>query len=240
MLKAVIENNEKRAYFDFCGTWNQLERAIRKVVSADYISSLYVINDDVKLHITKSSNDVFEIIKELITPTDKIYDIYYICKKLQYDDIGFKDKFISEYDSFFSIKDVRRMFVEYSHNKFNEKSQKEPFTNIKNPYDLIYEPMKLFGTRVLYSEWKIDYNELPKGLYRYELYEEGGNISGIGHGILFNNYGTIISDRQLKISQYGYRSVNEEKDIVYSEEPGVTLKQYIHESKLIEKNIYQR
>lgn len=240
MLRAVIESENKRAYFDFCGTWDKLEKAVRKVTDVDYISKLKVKNDDVAIHITKYSSDIFDKVDLLITPTDSIYDIYFICNKLQYDDIDFKDKFNKEYGSFESITDVRKMFVEYSHNKFIEKSNNEPYGKIKNPNDLIYEPMKIFGTRVLYNEWKIDLNELPRDLYKYELYEENGNICGIGKGVLFNNYGTIISDRPLKLNQDDYRTINEAKDIVYSEEPGVSLRQYIHELKNFEKYSHQR
>ena len=97
MLRAVIESEHKKAYFDFCGTWDQLEKAVRQVITIDYIRSVKMESDNVHVRVTKCSKDVFEKVKMLITSDDSIFNIYFVCKKLQYDDIGFKDRFVSKY-----------------------------------------------------------------------------------------------------------------------------------------------
>lgn len=47
MLRAIIESEDKKASFDFCGTWEQLEKAVRQVIQLN-IHEYKAINNQVR------------------------------------------------------------------------------------------------------------------------------------------------------------------------------------------------
>lgn len=237
MLRCVIIKDDKKVGFDFCGKWETFEKALSKIDLIENIQNLKVNDSNYEFRITSYSKDIYKKIKSLISPEDKLYDIYYVCKKAQYDNIHFfSTEFVDKYRHINNITELRNLYVKYSHNLYNSINNNDcnRYPNI-NLY--FFEPMKLFGHKVLFTESRIASKDLPKELYKYELREDGENIVEIGKSILINHYGTIISNKKIKLNNEGYRDIDELKDIKYSIEPEVTLKQYMNEFKV--KNMHR-
>lgn len=76
-----------------------------------------------------------------------------------------------------------------------------------------FEEMKLFDHPVLFTPIRIDSETMPKGLYKYEVRDESGEICQIAKGIMVNHWGTIISNKQIRLDSDGYRQIDEEKDM---------------------------
>ena len=99
----------------------------------------------------------------------------------------------------------------------------------------LFEPLKLFGIPVLFTDDHIDKNILPKSIYRYEIRhdDEGkGEMCEIAHRVIVNFWGTILSNRKINLSPNGYREIDENKDVEYSQESkNITMKDYIDRNK---------
>ena len=93
----------------------------------------------------------------------------------------------------------------------------------------LFEPMKLFGKLVLFTPSRIKTEDIPSGLYRYELRHDDecqGIICQISTRILVNHWGTILSNKPIKLDPDGYRDIDEDKDIEYLSSPAITVSQY--------------
>ena len=93
----------------------------------------------------------------------------------------------------------------------------------------LFEPMKLFGKSVLFTPRRISKDELPDGIFKYELRhdDEGlGIICQISTRILVNHWGTVLSNKPIKLDLDGYRDIDEDKDIEYLSTPCITISQY--------------
>lgn len=92
-----------------------------------------------------------------------------------------------------------------------------------------FEQIKLFGKTVLFSPSRINTEDIPKGIYKYELRHDDecqGIICQISTRILINHWGTILSNKPIKLDQDGYRDIDEDKDIEYLNSPAITISQY--------------
>lgn len=78
-----------------------------------------------------------------------------------------------------------------------------------------FEEIQLFGNPVLMHPLRIDPASIPKGLYKYEIREEDGEICQISKKILVDHWGTIISNKKIELNNDGYRYIDEDKDIRY-------------------------
>ena len=82
MLKAVIENNGKRAYFDFCTNkgFGVIINALKRI---DYDNSDYysIKAKDVNLRFT-AQTERFHAIKDLVQSETSIHDIFIACQTL--------------------------------------------------------------------------------------------------------------------------------------------------------------
>lgn len=104
--------------------------------------------------------------------------------------------------------------------------------------DKTYMQIKLFNKPVLFSYLRIDNNDLPKNIHKYEVRsdDEGiGMICEISKSIRVNFWGTILSDKPIDLTDKGYLIIDEEKDVEYMNKPSITIKQYIN--KQLNKNI---
>ena len=109
---------------------------------------------------------------------------------------------------------------------------------------LLFEPLKLYGIPVIYTDERIDKNILPKGIFRYEVRhdDEGkGEMCEIAHRVIVNHWGTILSNQKIDLSPNSYREINEEKDVEYSNEfSNITLKEYLQRNKRTKQKEIER
>ncbi|MDD6467225.1 MAG: hypothetical protein PUF50_03485 [Erysipelotrichaceae bacterium] len=90
----------------------------------------------------------------------------------------------------------------------------------------LFEPMKLFGKLVLFAPSRIKNEDISKGIYRYEYDKGRGIICQISTLILVNHWGTILSNKPIKLNPDGYCDIDEDKDIEYLSRPAITISQY--------------
>ncbi len=97
-----------------------------------------------------------------------------------------------------------------------------------------FDKILLFRRPVLFTPLRIRNQDVPSGLYKYELRHDDectGEIVQIAKGIMVNHWGTILSDHQLRLGPDGYRDIDEDKDIRYLDEPRITIKEYMKECR---------
>lgn len=104
--------------------------------------------------------------------------------------------------------------------------------NDNNPTNYNYDSIHIFGIPALYIDIRLDRSQLPKGVYCYEVQhddEHKGIITMIGHHIMVNHWGTVLTTKQIPLN-YGYREVDEDTDIQYHDKT-MKLDEFIKENK---------
>ena len=103
-----------------------------------------------------------------------------------------------------------------------------------------FEQIRLFDKPVLFTQSRINNNDLPKGIYKYELRHDDecqGIIVEISTSVLVNYWGTIISNKPIPLDKDGYREIDEDYDIQYLSKPRINLQQYLNKFKQKEMQI---
>lgn len=98
----------------------------------------------------------------------------------------------------------------------------------------VFEEVTVLNRRMLFTCSRIDRTTVPKGMYAYEIRhdDEGrGDPCEIGEHILVNFWGTVITNRPIKLERSkhtdnAYRTIDPEKDWDY-EGTDCTLKAYM-------------
>lgn len=104
--------------------------------------------------------------------------------------------------------------------------------NDNKPNNYNYDSIHIFGIPALFIDSRLDRNQLPKGVYCYEVQhddEHKGIITMIGNHIMVNHRGTVLTTKQIPLN-YGYRDVDEHKDIQYHDKT-MKLDEFIKSNK---------
>ena len=97
-----------------------------------------------------------------------------------------------------------------------------------------FEQIRLFDKPVLFTPSRINKNDLPKGIYKYELRHDDecqGIIVEISTSVLVNYWGTIVSNKPIPLDKDGYREIDEDYDIQYLSKLRINLMQYLNKFK---------
>lgn len=235
MIKAVIEKDGIKAYFDFCDSWDKIHKAIQKIDSSKNITDIRFNDVAIRTHITRYSQDIFKNIAELIQPTDRLFDVYSVCKIIQENDKDYNNQISKEISNYKNLRDIEINHTLYLYKKDVDFHNEAPL--FVDPHSQTYEVIKLFSKEVLFTPL----TKLPKGIYQYEVRnDEKGNICQIASKIIVNHWGTILSGKEIKLISDGYRNINEDKNIQCSNKPNKTLNQYIKELELKKKHLQSR
>lgn len=240
MLKAVIENNGKRAYFDLCTDkgYNAIIHALKRI---NYKGNEYylVTAGETNLRFTKVS-EKFNIIVELVQPSTYLADIFIACKILSKDD---KD-FISHIDEKYKSNKIKSISdIEFFDNLYYAKKllQEHPIA-LSDPNIIAYEQIKIFGKKALFTPHRIDKSKVPKKVYVYEAMaddDQNGEIVTLGKNIHVNFWGTILTTNKISLDK-GYHDVNEERDIVFSDKPSIHLNEFLERNPPNKNKEYSR
>lgn len=116
--------------------------------------------------------------------------------------------------------------------------------NILDAMCISFDEVKLFHKAVLFSEMRIDINTLPKGMYLYELrYADFDQTDPcqLAKGILVNFYGTIISNKKIRLDKNGLRDFSTEKnEFLFVDSNGKTINEYLEIHPLKEIKVKER
>lgn len=227
MLKAVIENNGKRAYFDFCTHkgYDVVMKALKRIGYKD--TDFYSVKaGDVNLHFTNQTERFHEV-QKLIQPKTKLHDIFIACQTLMD-----TDKQLMKYieDKFQNTEIQSVIDIRFHYQIFNAKKMEQQYpSDIPDPYEMTYDSIKIFNKNALFTPLRIDKSRVPKNIYLYETMCEdgsGGNITLIGKNIHVNFWGTILTTHKIALDN-SYRQIDEEKDIDFLSEPYTTLEAFL-------------
>lgn len=227
MLKAEISLNGKHAYFDFTTDkgYDVIIHALKRIGWQEDI--YFVTAQKVNLRFTRKTSGYYQILQDSVLPTDCIFDIFRSAQVIKQ---GNKE-FFSYLDEKIREQEIKNAASIGIYNQlFNAIiSKREHPTIIPDPNKLNYEPIRIFNKLSLYIGCRIDRTKLPKGVFCYEVMhddEQKGIMTLIGECIHVNFWGSILTTRKISLEQ-GYRVIDEEKDVRFSNDPAVMLEDYM-------------
>ena len=230
MLRAVIEKDGKKVYFDFCDKCSKVTQAIRRIDNEKSIPDLMMNNDEISIRITNFKDEEFEKLASLIQPNDRVEDVFILSHRIKYDN-EYKDYFLKHFSEYHSIHDVNQDYIHFQAKEIKKRNDIHPSIYPK-PYSINYEVIKLFGKKVLFTPSRIDVSKLPKNIHKYELRaDDKGNICELSKRISVNHWGTVLSSKEIKLDDFDYRFIDENKDIIYTNELMQTLDGYLKNTK---------
>ena len=94
---------------------------------------------------------------------------------------------------------------------------------------LNYDAVTIFGKPALFTDWRIDRDTVPSGLYCYELRhedEDWGSPCQIVRRILVNFFGTILTSEPIPLNEDGRRDFDS-AELVYTEYNTASIHKYL-------------
>ena len=231
-LYISFEKDDFRCKINLCDDWERIHRTLRKHHIDKTLYSIHMDDKNYSFALGPYSSELYQKISELISPKEQLATIHILCKFLKYGDQQFAELLpyqIDTYESVRSIEDDYRDFVDY---KLKHMSIEEKKAYQQDRLNRRYQPLKIFGKSVLFTEERIPDDQLPDGIYRYEVRHDDlnrGVMAELSKSITVNYWGTILSCCRIPLGEEGYRIIEESKDVDFLFCPSVTLQQYIDE-----------
>ena len=101
-------------------------------------------------------------------------------------------------------------------------------------YKQEFEEIELFNEKGLFTNARVANGDVPEGLYKYDLREDGeGNFCEIEKTVKVNHGGTVLLKRPLDLGRDGYLTFNEETSPNFLGQTK-TIKEYLKEEAEIE------
>lgn len=229
MLKADVHYQDEHVQIDFHDSWEEIGKACIKLVDAPF-DRLTAKN----VEFLVSSGRLYTKLQKVVNEEDTLRDIFLAYKKLQYGSKEFSQQFAKEYHEYHSAYDVNNAYIKLRQNQYDTMTPEEYkvyHSDLNNHY---YELMKIYDIPVLFTPERINMSNVPKGLHRYEVRHDDecqGIMCELGKGIMVNHWGTILSNKPIKLDAQGYRDIDEEKDIIFMDAPDMTIEEYKIEYK---------
>lgn len=229
MLKVDVHYQDEHVQIDFHDSWEEIGKACIKLVNAPF-DRLTAKN----VEFLVSSGRLYEKLQKVVSEDDTLRDIFLAYKKLQYGSKEFAQHFAKDYRKYHSAYEVNSAYIKLRQNQYDIMTPDEYMVYQSDPNNNYYELMKIFDIPVLFTPARINLSNVPKGLYRYEVRHDDecqGIMCQLGQGIRINHWGTILSNKPIKLGEDGYRDIDEEKDIIFIDAPDMTIKEYKNEYK---------
>ena len=230
-FKMILQNDDKKVYIDLSKGYDHVSNSLRKLGYYPYdVKFIHV-----RFKFTHQSNENLKYLAQIINKDDYIMDVFRAYQYLKHEK-GF-DKHLSvliKTQQVHSIKDVLiqgNLYQLYKNSKNNNipNLQKIKLENIR------FQEITIFNKPALFTPYRIDSKDLPKGLYKYECQcddNQDGIITMIGKCIHINFWGTILTTK--KIGLYlGYQHIDENKDIVFHDTNSITLSDYLNKHPVV-------
>lgn len=229
MLKADVQYQGNHVQIDFHDSWEEIGKACIKLIEAPF-DRLTAKNVEFLAY----SGRPYAKLQKVISEEDTLRDIFLAYKKLQYGRKEFAQQFAKDYRKYHSAYEVNNAYIKLRQDEYDAMSSeesKEYHSDINNHY---YELMKIYDIPVLFTPSRIKLCDVPKGMHRYEIRHDDecqGIMCQLGKGIMINHWGTILSNKPIRLDADGYRDIDEEKDIILMDAPDMTIKEYKNEYK---------
>lgn len=236
-FKMILQNDDKKVYIDLSKGYDHVSNSLRKLGYYPYDVKF----SHVRFKFTHQSNENLKYLAHVITKDDYIMDVFRAYQYLKHEK-GF-DKHLSvliKTQQVHSIKDVLiqgNLYQLYNNSKNNNipKPQKIKLEDIR------FQEITIFNKPALFTPYRIDSKDLPKGLYKYELqYDDGqdGIITMLGRNIHVNFWGTILTTKKLGL-YHGYRNVDETKDVLFADAKSISIYDYLKKHPIVKINHFR-
>lgn len=242
MLKVEFSKDGIKARANLLNSWHKISKALHKVDSNKELYELKMNDSDVHVEIKTSKGVEYSMIEILTQYDEHFLDLYESCKIIQYGDKDYIPVFKKDWEQYESCYDMKLAYDDFQNEKRDSLTpvQYEEYKN--NIFNMKFEVLTLFKNPVLFYPERISKDKIPQGIYRYEVREDDecrGEMVEIAEGIMYNFWGTILSNKEINLHPYGYRNIDETKDIKDEYIPSMTLNQYVNDypSKQKERNV---
>ena len=236
-FKMILQNDDKKVYIDLSKGYNHVSNSLRKLGYYPYDVKFA----HVRFKFTHQSNESLKYLAQIVDKDDYIMDVFRAFQYLNHEK-GF-DKHLSmliKTQQVHSIKDVLiqgNLYQLYKNSKNNNipNLQKIKLENIR------FQEITIFNKPALFTPYRIDSKDLPKGLYKYECQcddNQDGIITMIGKCIHVNFWGTILTTKKIGL-HHGYRNVDETIDVLFNDSKSILIHDYFRKYP-ISKNNYVR
>lgn len=234
MLRAVIEKNKKRMYFDFCDGFIEIENKLSRISINKSIMTTSIGNPDIHFHFTNDSGGLFHTIREMVKESDTLYDILYACNVAYNADKGLTNYLQQNIDKkeLTKVRDFHLAKQIYQYHLMNDT---EPIYKRTNANEKTYQQIKLFGKIVLFTPSRIDRTTVPEELFLYEVMHDDecqGIMCSISRSVMVNFWGTVISNDIIPLDRLGYRDIDEDRDVKFLDKESISLQSYIKNNSL--------
>ena len=91
-----------------------------------------------------------------------------------------------------------------------------------------YQLAEIMGQEVLFSNGRIDRENLPDGLYCYDLREgESGYAATLEPSVAVNHFGSIITTQPIEFPEAGYYELNEENGLSFGDGEEMSIFEFV-------------
>ena len=236
-FKMVLWNDDKKIYIDLSKGYDHVSNSLRKLGYYPYDVKF----THVRFKFTHQGNENLKYLAQIVDTDDYIMDVFRAFQYLNHEE-GFDKRLnmLIKAQQIHSIKDVLiqgNLYQLYNNSKNNNipNLQKIKLENIR------FQEITIFNKPALFTPYRIDSKDLPKGLYKYECQcddNQDGIITMIGKSIRVNFWGTILTTKKI-VLHHGYRNVDETKDILFNDSKSILIHDYFRKYP-ISKNNYVR
>ena len=233
-FKMVLWTDDRKVYIDLSKGYDHVSNSLHKLGYYPYDIKF----SHVRFKFTHQSNENLKYLAHVITKDDYIMDVFRAYQYLNRVE-GF-DKHLSmliKTQHVHSIKDILiqgNLYQLYNKNKNNNI----PNTQKIKLEDIRFQEITIFSKHALFTPYRIDNKDLPKGLYRYECQcddNQDGIITMIGKCIHVNFWGTILTTKKIGL-HHGYRNVDEIKDMLFADARSISLHDYLKKYPIVKSN----
>lgn len=234
-FKMVLRNDDRKVYIDLSKGYDHIFSSLRKL---GYNYPYDVKFSHTKFKFTHQSNENLKYLIQIINKNDYIMDVFRAYQYLKHEE-GF-DKYLStsiKEQQILSIKDI--LINENLYQVFNKNKNSNILTPQKIKLeDIRFQEITIFNKPALFTPYRIDSKDLPKGLYKYECQyddDQDGVITMIGRNIHVNFWGTILITKKLGL-YHGYRDVDETKDVLFNDAKSISIHNYLKKYSISKYN----
>lgn len=237
-FKMVLWNDDKKVYIDLSKGYDHVSNSLRKL---GYDSPYDVKFTHVRFKFTHQSNENLKYLAQIVDKDDYIMDLFRAYQYLKHEE-GF-DKCLSTSINEHQIHSISDILVKgnlyqlYNNSKNNNipNLQKIKLENIR------FQEITIFNKPALFTPYRIDSKDLPKGLYKYECQcddNQDGIITMIGKSIRVNFWGTILTTKKIGL-HHGYRNVGEIKDVLFTDATSILFQDYLKKHPILKINHFR-
>ena len=225
-FKMVLWTDDRKVYIDLSKGYDHVSNSLHKLGYYPYDIKF----SHVRFKFTHQSNENLKYLAHVITKDDYIMDVFRAYQYLNRVE-GF-DKHLSmliKTQHVHSIKDILIQGNLYHNIPNTQKIKLE---------DIRFQEITIFSKHALFTPYRIDNKDLPKGLYRYECQcddNQDGIITMIGKCIHVNFWGTILTTKKIGL-HHGYRNVDEIKDMLFADARSISLHDYLKKYPIVKSN----